>query len=391
MERARPRTVRRTMLCVCVLALTGTAAAQALAATPQSNGDLVSVLDAATIASIALDGDSDHFDTSEDFEQEERQAARERLIEESCRDERDRPASWMDRTHSYVNQRLCEPAAWFDGFFGDPRSFEETPVGTFFRLRNEVRWDETDDYRLRLRLMANISLPRVSDRLRLLVFRDEDLRGEFDDDARLEASDTRTRLGLRFIARDKTRSRFDVDTTLRANLRSLNPVVRARYRYTQPLSDDTQGRFTQVAFWEGQEGFGTTSRLDWEWFIDRRTQLRWTGQGTFSESTDGVDWASSIVGFQQLDARSAIRSELGVSGATRRPRFETDEYFVNFRYRRSFLRRWLFYELQPERAWPRDRESGGRRGDWRFTVTLEIQFENEPSRLQRVRRNDRAD
>jgi hypothetical protein len=317
----------------------------------------------------------------------ERQAARERLIEESCRDERDRPASWMDRTHSYLNQLLCEPAAWFDGFFGDPRAFEETPVGTFFRLRTEVLWDETDDVRVRARLMANVSLPRVSDRLRLLVFRDEDLRGEFDEDSRVDRSDRRTRLGLRYLARERSRSRFDVDATLRANFNSLNPVVRARYRSTRLLSDSTLGRYTQTAFWEGDEGFGSSTRLDWEWIVDRRTQLRWSGQGTFSESSDGVDWGSSLVAYRQLDRRSAIRSEVGVSGATRRPNFVTDEYFVNFRYRRSFLRPWLFYELQPERAWPRDHESENRRDDWRFTATLEVQFENEPARRERIARD----
>lgn len=51
---------------------------------------------------------------------------------EVCQDELGRPDSWLDRSHSYLTQRLCEPAAWFDGFFGDPRSLEETPVGTFF-------------------------------------------------------------------------------------------------------------------------------------------------------------------------------------------------------------------------------------------------------------------
>jgi hypothetical protein len=324
----------------------------------------------------------EHAEHAEQAEQREVQEARERLIEMSCFDPR-QSDSWMDRTHSYLSQRLCEPAAWFDGFFGDPRAFEETPVGTFFRLRNEVHWDETEGVRLRARLMANVSLPRVSNRLRLLVFRDEDLRGDFDEEPRLDGSETRTRLGLRFIGRDRESSAFDVDATVRANLTSLNPVLRARYRHTRPFTDRTQGRFTQMAFWERDDGVGTTTRLDWEWFLDRNTQVRWTGQGTLSEQSDGVDWASSLVGFRQVDRRSAVRAEVGIAGATRRPGFHTDEYFVNLRYRRSVLRPWLFYELQPARAWPRDAEERKRRGDWRFTATLEIQFENEPSRRER--------
>lgn len=331
-------------------------------------------------------GDEEEEKTEQELAREraERAAARERLVDLACRDERDRPESWLDRTHSYLNRRLCEPAAWFDGFFGDPRAFEETPVGTFVRLRNELRWDETEDWRYRVRLSANVSLPRVSDRIRLLVSRDEDVRGEFEDDPRVDGSETRTRLGLRFIASDRARSRFDIDGTVRVRFTSLNPIIRGRYRHVRAFADYTQGRYTQILFWEREDGFGTTTRLDYEWLPDRNTQIRWTGQGTFSEATDGVDWRSGLIGFRQLNTRTAIRSELGAFGFTR-PSFETEEYFINFRFRRSFLRHWLFYELQPERAWPLDPETGERRGDWRFTFTLEVQFENEHARRERLR------
>jgi hypothetical protein len=47
---------------------------------------------------------------------------REALIDQSCREEPFRHGTWLDRTHSYINERLCEPAAWFDGFFRRPSS-----------------------------------------------------------------------------------------------------------------------------------------------------------------------------------------------------------------------------------------------------------------------------
>jgi hypothetical protein len=367
---------------------TPTVSGQALPAVHEAAGEADPDAEEAILEEQILDEESvEHDDAA--LEKIEIQAARERLIEHSCQhDGIDRPDSWMDRTHSYLSQRLCEPAAWFDGFFGDPRAFEETPVGTFFRLRNELVWDETEGYRLRARLMANISVPRVSERLRVLVFRDEDLRGEFDDGPRIDGSEARTRLGLRYIGRDLPRSALDFDATVRAKLTSLNPIVRGRYSYTRPLSDRSFGRLTQIAFWERDEGFGTTSRVDWEWLHDHNTQVRWTGQATFSEESHGVDWGTSIVGFRQLDRQSAIRSEVGVYGYTRRPGFETEEYFLNFRYRRSFLRPWLFYELQPERGWPLDPVDGKRRGDWRFTTTLEIQFESPSVQAERRAREN---
>jgi len=317
-------------------------------------------------------------------EEEARKAKQEELMALSCRDDLDRPESWLDRSHSYLSQRLCEPAAWFDGFFGDPRSFEETPVGTFVRVRNALQWDETEGWGVGLRVRANVLLPRVSERVRLLITRDEDVSGEFRDGPTTDDRDERTRLGLRFIASDQARSQLDFDGTVRVTSSGLNPRIRGRYRYVQGLTPSTLGRATQSVFWELDEGLGTTSRLDWEWLPDRDRLVRWTGQGTFSEASDGVDWRTSVTAFRQLNSRSAIRSEVGAFGYTR-PSFETEEFFVAFRYRRQFLRNWLFYELQPEYAWPLEEVGGDRRGDWRFTFTLEVQFENKRSREQRLR------
>lgn len=317
-------------------------------------------------------------------ERKQRQAEQEALMERYCRPGEELSEGWLDRSHSYISERLCEPAAWFDGFFGDPRSLEETPIGTFIRVRNAAQWDQTDGWSHGLRIRANILLPRVSDRLRLLVSRDEDVSGELRDSPALDERTDRTRLGLRFIASERARSQIDLDGSIRVGSGGLNPELRTRYRYVHGLGDRSLARATQAAFWQRDDGFGTTSRLDLEWLPDRDRLLRWTGQGTVSEGSDGVDWRTSVVAFRQLDSRSALRTELGSFGYTQ-PSFEVEEYFAAVRYRRQFLRRWLYYELQPERAWPLDPEGGGRRGDWRFTFTLEIQFENETSRHQRLR------
>lgn len=307
------------------------------------------------------------------------------VIEISCRDDRDRPESWLDRTHSYLSGKLCEPAAWFDGFFGTDRAYEETPIGSFFRVRNSMVWDQTRDFGHEIRLSANISLPRVSDRVRLLISRDESIEGDstFDDIGRDTNDEEQTRLGLRFLLSELGRTQFDADATVKVNSGSLNPRARGRMRHTRGLTDTTLARWTQTVFWERDDGFGTISRADWEWLPNRLTLVRLTGRGTVSEASDGIDWRTGLVGFRQLNRKTAIRSELGAFGETS-PDLLTEEVFVNFRFRRSFLRDWLFYELQPEHAWPIDEDTGKRRSDWRFIFTLEIQFENPAIRDERI-------
>ncbi len=316
-------------------------------------------------------------------ERAERKARQQRLMKASCRDEQGRPGSWLDLTHSYFNQRLCEPAAWFDGFFGDPRTLEENPVGSFIRLRNAIRWDETEGWQHRASVRANLILPRLSQRVRLLVARDEQLEGDYPGSSAFDDPENRTRLGLRYLASEHARSRFDIDGTVRVSSGSLNPRLQGRYRYVRGLTDRSLGRFTQSAFWEREEGFGLTTRLDWEWLPDRDRLVRWSTRGTWSEKSDGIDWRTGLVSFRQLDLRSAVRAEIGAWGYTE-PRFETEEYFVALRFRQQFLRHWLYYEVQPEHAWPKDFDTGERRNDWRITFTLEIQFENERSRRQRL-------
>jgi hypothetical protein len=316
---------------------------------------------------------------------EDRQERQEQLMELHCRDDQDRPESWLDRSHAYMSQRLCEPAAWFDGFFGDPRALEETPVGTFIRLRNALQWDESEGWSLGVRVRANIELPRVSDRVRLLISRDDDLSGDLRDGPSVEDDDDRTRLGLRFIASEQERAQLDLDGTVRVSSDGLNPRIRGRYRYVMGLTPRTLLRATQTAFWEREDGLGVSSRLDWEWLPDRYRLIRLSARGTFSEASEGVDWRTAAIAYRQLDLRTALRTEIGAFGYTR-PQFDVEEYFVAVRLRRQFARPWLFYEIQPEYAWPLEELTGARGSDWRLTLTLEIQFENKRSREQRMRR-----
>ena len=294
---------------------------------------------------------------------------------------------WLDRSHSYLNARLCAPAVWFDGFFGDPRTLEETPVNTFFRVRNTVGWDERDGLGGGFQVNANIALPRLSERVRVLVSRDDTLAGDGLGVAELDEPDERTRLGVRFILSEALIGLTDVDATVRVESGGLNPRVSTRYLLRHQLSKTTLIRGTQTAFWERLDGFGTRSRLDVEVAPRFGRLLRWTTRGTLSQASQGVDWKSVLIGYQQLDARTALRADIGAFGRTR-PEALTEEFFVSARIRRQWLRPWLFVELRPEYAWPKDSINDRRGSDWRLKLTFEIQFENNPATLSHRRQWD---
>lgn len=307
--------------------------------------------------------------------------ADEATIEAVCRTQTAED-TWLDRSYSYLNEQLCAPAVWFDGFFGDPRSLEENPVNSFIRVRSALGWDQSEGTSGGLQVRANLVLPRLSDRVRLLISRDEDVSGAGLDGLGLDGDDNKTRLGLRFILGEGLQGLTDLDASVRVESGSLNPRISARYRALARPSEATLIRGTQTAFWERLDGFGTQSRIDFEWAPRIERLVRWTTRGTFSEASTGVDWNSVLIAYQQLDQRTAIRADVGAFGNTR-PTFETEEYFVSLRLRRQFLRPWLFVEFQPEHAWPLDALTHKRRSDWRMTMTFEIQFENQPPSHQR--------
>lgn len=301
---------------------------------------------------------------------------KQQAIEAVCDDET-QSQSWLDRSYSYLNEQLCAPAVWFDGFFGDPRSLEENPINSFIRVRSALGWDETKGMSGGVQIRANLVLPQLSERVRLLISRDEDVSGDGLSGLGADDVDERTRLGLRLILGEGTRGFTDVDATVRVQSGSLNPQLATRYRLLVPMGSQALFRGTQTAFWERLDGFGTQSRVDLEWAPRPDRLIRWTSRGTFSEASDGVDWRTVLIAYQQLDRRTALRADVGAFGWTR-PTFEAEEWFVSMRLRRQFLRPWLFVEFQPERAWPLDPTTLKRRGDWRATMTFEIQFENQP-------------
>ncbi len=278
---------------------------------------------------------------------------------------------WLDRAHEYVSEKLCEPVAWFDDFFGDERFVQESPR-SFARLTNEMRWSDSDGFSYRARVNASVRLPKASRRLRLVI------AGENEEDpTRLlprsavdpSLDPTRTQrqvnVGFRYYILESAKSNFSLSAYF-------TPKVQGRYRYAHPIGGASLWRFTQTAFWSGGDGFGETSLLDLERVLDERTLLRWSNAATVSEESDGTEWGSELSLFHQFTAKSGLLTSVGVAGVTD-PNTRPTDYRIATRFRRNFYRPWLFYEVEPEVRWPRE-EDGSRDAVPAITLRLELDF-----------------
>lgn len=289
--------------------------------------------------------------------------------------------TWLDQTHDFVDRKLCQPAVWFDDFFGDDRVLENVRPTLFFSLRNSARWTEgqgfdlINDYRLQYRLPQMQKMLRKA-KLSIVVGSPTDKSAtqpgksvEPGVDPATGAS--RPTIGLRADFFSWLRSLVSIDVGIKINLRP-DPFIRMRYQYLKPFGEVYLIRFSETAMFRYIEHFTETSQFDLERKITTFTFLRWSNYVTYSEGTAGITWNSGISLISQLTPKSAITYDTNIWGVNH-PEWTIENYRVGSRYRRNFYRPWLFFELSPEVTWPID-ESGHRNTTYAFMGTLEVQF-----------------
>jgi hypothetical protein len=233
-------------------------------------------------------------------------------------------------------------------------------------------------------------LSRISDRLRLAITGEDEVdqpAPSLPEDPGNPGFDRTTR-NARLV---NTELRYglikkaDLDLFLGAGFRVVLPpegFVRSRFQYTRPLAELVQLRFGETLFLKNTSGFGETTEIDLERLFDRDTLVRWANAGTVSEEFSGMEWGTELSMIHQLSPRSAITVAAGIYGNTSASAM-VGSYKIYNRYRRNFLRSWLFYELEPEVSWPRN-EAGHYPATFAVTGRIEVVFQGDAAIRGRV-------
>lgn len=265
----------------------------------------------------------------------------------------------LDRLQRDVFTSVCGTARFFDGLFGDTRSYADDYRETYGRIGLGLSWDDLEEFRLDGNARFNLHLPVLGERFNAVIGRESEetyvddtfeeydyLPGSFSDDGEQEWY-----AGINYIADEGRRSSFNVGAGI--GLQSpLNPYLRARYRYRLLATDDVLVTLRATPFWEREDGVGMTVGADADWSWNDRELLRWTNTLTRSEVTEGIRWRSRLAYHHGLSGRSAVRIEAAVRGET--DGIEPDLRELKLTYRRSFLREWLFIEAYGGAFWADD-------------------------------------
>jgi len=178
---------------------------------------------------------------------------------------------------------ICSSAAWFDGFFGNAR-FDDEYEASHGSVAVGAAWDERDRGDPSLRFRAHLNLPHLSDNFHAFVGRVDpeeyatEPRDDFDALPRQFArkEDDAVLLGPGYGQPGRRGGYFDggVGTKLRW---PLEPYAKGTYRYARPFLDSNWIRLREVIFWEEEEHYGTTTRIDPERLLAADDLARWTG------------------------------------------------------------------------------------------------------------------
>jgi hypothetical protein len=289
----------------------------------------------------------------------------------------------VDETHDRFERDILDRVIRLDSFFGNLNTENQQKAEYQLRWRNSLRVEKGGQVKLGTTLRANIQLSRINERLNLVISGEnepEPSTSSIPEDPGSPGFDRNTR-SMHIV---NTELRYgllrtpDWDIFLGAGVSFVLPpeaFVRGRFQHTYKFSEVALLRTSETLFVKNFTVPGETTEIDLERLINHKTLLRWATTGTVSSEITGMEWGTELSLIRELSSRSGISLTGGVYGNTSAADV-VENYRIFARYRRNFLRSWLFYELEPEVYWPR-RADGNHPTSLAFTFRIEVLFQGK--------------
>ena len=296
-----------------------------------------------------------------------------------CARPEEEDANMVRDVQEVMEETTCTAALWLDGLFGDQRNIESARRTSGY-LETSANYSEFEGNDEKVRFRVRFKLPNLKNRATAVFGRDNEddvvrdrtegfaVRSQIpqvDDDESWLAG-----LGYSLPGNEKIKSDFRVGTSGLAHPRV---YVQQRLRYIV-YSDDKDLLYSRAtAFWTNQQGFGTTVGFDYSRVLGQRFLLRLSEVGTISEKTEGLDWFSGVILYQNLGNERAMAYELLIRGQTDEPE-PLYEYGGRVVYRHPVVPKRLYAEFLAGYSWPRTDPALDREGSAQVGISLEVPF-----------------
>ncbi len=253
----------------------------------------------------------------------------------------------LDVSQEWVSQTVDAIAVQVDSFFGDELEEEELQENRL-RVRLGYEFAERNRSEFVRDIKLDLDLPGTRKRWKLFfdATNEDDLEQSVDPLEAADSDEERSTIGgLRYVLRATDAVSLSADAG--AKLRyPAEPFVRLRARKTFKLSESMLVRPTQWVFWESDEGFGTTSRVDLDVACFEESLFRFRQKVEISEESNGIEFDTILFFFDRVGARTGYRFLLAARGQTE-PETLIRRYEASVRFRKNIHRNWLFLEIEP--------------------------------------------
>lgn len=267
--------------------------------------------------------------------------------------------TFVDLLHAEISKSIQGTALWMDSFFGDRRYLYELNQ-SFIRFRYDFFLEDGSPFVRKQDLQMRFVLPQLREKTRLV------LAGTPKDDREFPAVDANIPSD-RLAAGDDRNVSAAVHQTMRESAKS-SLVLRAglqfhsggpmlllgpRYRILFPL-DRWNLRFVEELVWRSRKGWESRATVDVERPLSSGMFFRATNDWFWTELEDGLLYAVAFKLGQPISPQRAIDYEW-INILHTRPIHELTEVILRVRYRQQFWRKWLYFEINPQCRFPRNR------------------------------------
>jgi hypothetical protein len=301
-----------------------------------------------------------------------------RLYRDACMVRAPEEEAKLDAAQRRLFETVCRANRWFDGLFG----VEDPEAASRVTGRAELGglYSDYDGFKVRSRFHARWQFPNLDRRVNAFVGREEEdefvqdrtagiaVRSSFFD---LE-SDEDWLAGLGYSLPSSGRRRTDLQVG--AKLSSSPEVfVQGRVRWVFFPSENTAWRLRETVFYQNRDGFGLTSTIDRDRVLTPRVLLRWGARATISEATEGVEWRTALVLYQNLPGDHAMAWELFSSGESS-DEVPLHEYGMRVLFRQRFFVDGVHAVSVVGYSFPRHELIERREGSFTVGFSIEIAF-----------------
>jgi hypothetical protein len=289
----------------------------------------------------------------------------------------------IDAARRRLYQTVCGAALWFDSLFGE-QSHVAAAKNAYGRLELSAIDSQYWGFKERIRFDVRVRFPNIDERLDAFVGRDNEeefvegrsegfaLRSQFRNFER----EDRWVAGLGYGLPGSYAKRTDFRIGGKGG-REPEVFAQGRHRRNWFLGDRALLHFRQVLFWTNRDDFGATISLDFDRVVTSDLLFRWANIGTWSETTEGLDWRVAGIFYQNLGEQRAIAYEAYARG-------ETDEvvplreYGLRTIFRKPIRgREWLYGEIILGYGWVRELLTEPREGSYSVGFGVELLFGRE--------------